>query len=131
MRRHVAVAFGLLLAALPLLAAVPKIQLVARDLEEKPLPGFRFAYAGLESLSTTRTGATEIVLPPGHQEGQPIKIQLLPSAKKSDDWFLVNPQINIPSGSAPAELVLMRRGAFRKLADAARDAKGRRSARRS
>ena len=124
MRRHAAVAFGLLLAALPLPAAVPKIKLVARDLEEKPLPGFRFAYAGMESLSTTPAGATELVLPPEHQEGRQIKIQLLSIAESSDDWFLVNPQINIPSGSAPAELVLMRRSAFRKLADAARDATG-------
>ncbi len=124
MKRRVAVALGLLLAALPLSAAVPKILLVARDLEEKPLPGLRFAYASLESKKTTPAGATELVLPPEHQEGRQIKIQLLSSAKKSDDWFLVNPQINIPSGSAPAELVLMRRGVFRKLADAARDATG-------
>ena len=115
---------GLLLVALPLPAAVPKILLVVHDLEEKPLPGLRFAYAGLESQKTTSAGATELVLPPGHQEGQAIKIQLLPSAKKSRDWFLVNPQINVPSGAAPAELVLMRRSAFRNLANAARDATG-------
>ncbi len=122
--RLAAVALGLLLAALPLSAAVPKILLVARDLEEKPLSGLRFAYAGVESQRTTSAGATELNLPPQHQEGRQIKIQLLPGAKKADDWFLVNPQINIPSGSAPAELVLMRRSVFRKLADATRDATG-------
>jgi len=104
--------------------AGPKIQLVARDVEERPLPGLRFAYAGVETRTTNVTGATEIDLPPFHWVGHPIKIQLLPSAKKSDDWFLVNPQINIPGGSAPAELILMRRTAFRKLAGAARDAAG-------
>jgi len=121
MRRPALAVLGLLASA-ALSASGPRILLVARDLEEHPLSGLRFAYGGVESQETSPAGATELELPAARREGEQIKIQLLPAAKRAADWFLVNAQINIPSGSVPAEVVLMRRSAFRKLAESARDA---------
>lgn len=46
----------------------------------------------------------------------------MPNSKRAEEWFLVNPQVNIPTGTAPAEVVLMRRSAFRQIAAEARDA---------
>jgi len=86
-----------------------RMLLVARDLDEHPLAGFRFAYAGVASQPTNSAGATELDLPPNHPPGQQIRIQLLAGSKQAEEWFLVAPQINIPSGSAPAEVVLMQR----------------------
>jgi hypothetical protein len=43
-------------------AATP-ILLVVRDPENKPLPGFRFAYGGVESQPTNKAGATALDLP--------------------------------------------------------------------
>lgn len=107
---------------LPLAAAGTRILLVARDHEDHPLSGFRFAYQGIESLPTSQAGATELDLPPEHRPGQQIKIYLLvPASKRVEEWFLVNPQVNIPSGSTPAEVVLMRRSVFRQIAAEARD----------
>ena len=113
---------ALLLISAPLAGAGSRIQLVARDLEERPVAGIRFTYGGVESLATNRAGATELDLPPDHPPGRSIKVFLIPNPKQADAWFLVNPQINIPSGSAPAEVILMRRSTFRNLAAEARDA---------
>lgn len=98
------------------MAAGARILLVARDNEERPLAGLRFAYEGTESQATTKSGATELELPPDHKPGQKIKVLLLPDPKRREEWFLLNPQINIPTSSVSAELVLMRRSAFRRLA---------------
>src|SRR5262245_47484000 len=106
MRRQVLGVIGVLLMAAALPAAGTRILLVARDREEHPLPRFRFAYGGVASLPTTQSGATELDLPADHRPGQQIKIQLVPGSKQAEDWFLVNPQVNIPVGSASAELVL-------------------------
>jgi tetratricopeptide (TPR) repeat protein len=125
MRRRLLGLLALLLTAVPLpvIAAGTRILLVARDHEEHLLPGFRFAYQGIESLPTSKAGATELDLPPEHRPGQQIKLFLLvPTAKRAEEWFLVNPQVNIPSGTAPAEVVLMRRSVFRQIAAEARDA---------
>ncbi len=124
MRRRLLGFLVLLLAAVPLPAAAgTRILLVARDHEDHPLSGFRFAYQGIESLPTSPAGATELDLPPEHRPGQQIKIFLLvPSSKRAEEWFLVNPQVNIPTGTAPAEVVLMRRSGFRQIAAEARDA---------
>lgn len=113
-----------LLLTLPMLAApaVTRILLVARDLEDHPLPGFRFACGGFESQSTNKAGATELDLPQEHQSGQQIKILLAPGSKRTEEWFLVNPLVNVPTGSGSAELVLMRRRDFRQIAAEARDA---------
>jgi tetratricopeptide (TPR) repeat protein len=112
---------GLLLPAEALPAATrARILLVARDLDDHPLAGLRFAYAGVKSQPTNQAGATELDLPPKHPPGQQIKLQLLAGPKQADEWFLVAPQINIPITTVPAELVLMRRSVFRQIAAAAR-----------
>ena len=124
MRRKVlgSLAFLLTAATLAFAAAAPQMVLVARDLEEHPLAGLRFAYEGFESHPTNRVGATELALPQDHRPGQQIKILLVPGSKSAKKWFLINPQINVASGSASAEVVLMLRGDFRKLASEVRDA---------
>src|SRR5881394_605847 len=125
MRRRV---FGMILLSLlltppmPAASAATRILLVARDLEDKPLPGFRFAYGGVESPPTNKAGATQLELPPDHRPGQPIKILLVPASKQTEKWFLVNTQVNIPTGSSSAEMVLMLRSKFRKIASEVRDA---------
>ncbi|HSS50150.1 MAG TPA: tetratricopeptide repeat protein [Thermoanaerobaculia bacterium] len=121
MRRPLLWLLAVLLMAAALPAAGTRILLVARDREEHLLPRFRFAYGGVESQATNQTGATELELPPDHRPGQQIKIHLVPGSKQAEEWFLVNPQVNIPTGSASAELVLMRRREFRQLAAEARD----------
>jgi tetratricopeptide (TPR) repeat protein len=121
-RRLPAILFLALLAATTLAAAAGKTLLVARDLEDHPLPGLRFAYGGVESGPTNSAGATELALPPERHPGQQIKIHLLPNAKAAEDWFLVNPRVTIPIAARSAKLVLMRRRAFRQLAAEARDA---------
>jgi hypothetical protein len=85
------------------------------------LPGLRFTYAGSESKATTNAGATELDLPADIPPGQAVRLFLVPG-KHNDDWFLVNPQINVPLTTSPADVVLMRRSAFRQIAAAARDA---------
>jgi tetratricopeptide (TPR) repeat protein len=123
MRQKVLGYFAMLLTFSALAAAGEPILLVARDLDEHLLSGFRFAYGGVESPVTNRAGATELALPHEHQPGQQIKILLLvPDSRQSEEWFLVNSQVNIPTDSAPAEVVLMRRSVFRQLAAEARDA---------
>src|SRR5262245_44211953 len=125
MRQRLLGLLALLLTVVPLpaTAAGTHILLVARDHEDHPLSDFRFAYQGVETLPTNRSGATELDLPAEHRPGQPIKIYLLvPSSKRAEEWFLVNPQVNVPSSTAPAEVVLMRRSAFRQIAAEARDA---------
>jgi tetratricopeptide (TPR) repeat protein len=120
MKRLLWLLLALLLTAAPL-AAAGKILLVAHDLEDHPLPGLQFTYAGFESRATNAAGSTELDLPAGYEAGRQIKILLLAS-KKAEDWFLVNPQVNIPDPSNPADVVLMRRRAFRQVAAEARDA---------
>ena len=113
----------LITVTLPAAAAGTRILLVARDHEEHPLSGFRFTYLGLKTLPTDQGGATELDLPPEHRPGQPVKILLLvPNAKQAEEWFLVNSLVNIPAPGTPAEVVLMRRSAFRQIAAEARDA---------
>jgi tetratricopeptide (TPR) repeat protein len=111
-------------ASAELAAAGTQVLLVARDLEDHPLAGFRFSYGGAVSRATNPAGATRLDLPPGIGPGQQIKILLVQSSKKTEDWFLVNPQVNIPAGSVSAELVLMRRRDFRQIAAEARDSQG-------
>ncbi|HVR95103.1 MAG TPA: tetratricopeptide repeat protein [Thermoanaerobaculia bacterium] len=123
MRRLALGAICLFLAAA--LAAAPgeQILLKARDLAGNPLPGLRFSFDQVKSRKTNPSGITELDLPPQRPPGQQIKINLVSSSKRSEDWFLVNPQINIPTDTDPAEVVLMRRREFRQLAeDAARPA---------
>ena len=67
---------------------------------------------------------TELDLPPGSGPGQQIKILLVHHSKKTEDWFLVNSQVNIPTDSNSAEVILMRRSTFRQIAAEARDAPG-------
>src|SRR4051794_20229471 len=115
-------AAGLLLAAA--LAAAPgeQILLKARDLAGNPLPGLRFSFDQVKSKRTNPSGITELDLPPKRPPGQQIKINLELGSRRPEDWFLVNPQINIPINADPAEVVLMRRSAFRQIAAEARDA---------
>jgi tetratricopeptide (TPR) repeat protein len=124
MRRLVLwVILGLLLSAgTPSAATGTRILLVARDLDGHLLSGFRFAYAGVASQPTSKAGATELDLPSDHQTGQQITIELLAGPNEAEEWFLVAPQLNIPSASAPAAVVLMRRSTLRQIAAAARDA---------
>ncbi|MBW8878213.1 MAG: tetratricopeptide repeat protein [Acidobacteria bacterium] len=123
-------ALGLLLTAATLAAAGgTRILLIARDHEDHPLPGVRFAFEGIESKATNQAGATELDLPTEHQPGQPIKLLLLPSSKRSEEWFLVNSQVNIPNGASSAEVVLMQRSVFRQVAAEARDARRTKAAR--
>src|SRR5712692_7817736 len=91
MRRQFLVSLGLLLVAAPLAAAAgTRMLLVAHDLEDHPLSGFRFAYEGVESEATNRTGATELDLPAEHRPGETIRIFLLVTGpKRPEDWFLV------------------------------------------
>ena len=124
MNRRVLGFLGLLLTAAALYAAVgSQIVLVARDLDENLLSGFRFSYMGVESR-VTETGTTQLDLPhEGHSPGRQIKIHLVLTAKQAEEeWFLVDPQINIPTGTDPAEVVLIRRSTFRQMAAEARDA---------
>ena len=122
MRRLVLVMIlGLLLPAEALPAATgARILLVARDLDDHPLAGLRFAYAGVTSQPTNQAGATELALPPGHPPGQQIKLQLLVGSKQADEWLVIATQVNIPIATVPAEIVLMRRSEFRQIAAAAR-----------
>src|SRR6185436_7373762 len=53
--------------------------------------------------------------------GQQIKIVLVDSPQ-AQDWFLINPQVNVPAGNDPATVVLMRRSVFRKVAAEVRNA---------
>src|SRR3954471_9561478 len=108
MRRRLLGLLAVLLATVPLPAAAAgtRIRLVARDHEEHPLSGFRFTYQGLETLPTSQAGATELDLPPEHQPGLPIKILLLvPKSMRAEEWFLVNPLVNIPAPGTQAEVV--------------------------
>ena len=95
---------------------------MARDLEERPLPGLRFACQGSETLPTTRSGATELDLKAELSPGQQIEIGLVAGAKQADEWFLINSLVNIPTSAAEAKVVLMRRSAFRQIAAETRDA---------
>jgi len=122
MKRKMLGSIGLLLVAATLLAATgTQILLEARDLKNHPLAGFRFSYEEVKSKPTNRAGATELDLPPKRRTGQQIKIQLVPSSKQADEWFLVNPDVNIPNESDSAAVVLMRRSEFRQIAAATRD----------
>lgn len=112
---------ALLLIAATLQADGPRIHLVARDLEGRPASGLRFMYERVKSRPTSRAGATELDLPADHRSGQQIKILLVPSPQ-AEDWFPVNPRVNIPDRGNSATVVLMRRSAFRQLAAEARDA---------
>ncbi len=109
------------MASAALAAAGTRVLLVARDLEDHPLAGFRFSYGGAVSRATNPAGAAWLDLPLGIGPGHQIKILLVHRSKKTEDWFLVNPQVNIPTGSVSAELVLMRRSDFRQIAAEARD----------
>jgi len=124
MRRSLFGLLALLLMAAPLPAAAgTRILLVARDHEEHPLSAFRFAYQGIETLPTSQAGATELDLPPENRPGQSVKILLLvPRSKQAEEWFLINPLVNIPAPGDQAEVVLMRRAVFRQIAAEARDA---------
>jgi len=110
----------LLTTALPV-SAGPKILLIARDNDKHLLTGFIFAYQGVQSTKTNHTGAAEIILPPEHPPGRRIEIYLVASPKREEEWFLVNPQINIPDPGGAAEVVLMKRDVLRQVAAAARD----------
>lgn len=122
MKRLVLGTIGLFLAVN--LAAAPgdQILLAARDLAGKALPGLRFSYEQVKSRRTNQSGITELDLPPGHSPGRQIKIDLVPVSEPAEDWFLVNPQINIPTSTDPVAVVLMQRSAFRQIAAEARDA---------
>ena len=123
MKRQFTTILGfLLVVSISVAATGSRILLIARDLEDHPLSGFHFSYAGVESQATNRAGATELDLPPEQTPGQQIKILLVHHSKHTEDWFLINPQVNIPAGSGSAEVVLMRRSAFRQIAAEARDA---------
>ena len=123
MKRLLLGSIGLVLLATTLVAASgEQILLVARDLVGHPLPGLRFSFDQVKSRKTNSSGITELDLPPKRPPGQQIKINLVSASKRSPDWFLVNPQINIPTDSDPAEIVLMSRSAFRQIAAEARDA---------
>jgi hypothetical protein len=91
------------------------ILLVARDTENHRVPGVRFTYKEVKSALSNRKGEAELSLPLGDEPGQQIRLSLVPRSKKTDDWFLVDPAVNVPNGSSPAEVVLMRRSAFRRL----------------
>ena len=86
-----------------------RVLLVARDNGDRPLAGLRFSYEGVVSSPTDRGGATALDLPAGHQPGQQIKINLAAGYMQSEEWFLANPQVIIPVGSAAVTLRLMRR----------------------
>src|SRR5215813_14164887 len=120
-RRLIGLLALLLILPLPAAAAGTHIQLIANDLEGKPLPGLRFACQGQESPATTRTGTTEFDLKAQQPPGQPLEIGLVAGAKQADEWFLVNTQVQIPAGAFPVKVVLMRRSAFRQIAAEARD----------
>ena len=123
MRRElVAVIFTLSIATNLMASPGSRILLIARDLENHPLSGFHFSYSGVESHATTGAGATELDLPPGQGPGQQIKILLVLRSEQTEDWFLVNPQVKVPTGSNAAEVVLMRRSTFRQIAAEERDA---------
>ena len=125
MRRQIILILGSLLTIGTLSAeGGTRLILVAHDLENHPLSGFRFAYSGGGATSppTNAAGATEVDLPPSLHPGDTIKILLLPDSKRTQDWFLVNSDVNIPTETHSAELVLMRRSVFRQIAEAARDA---------
>jgi tetratricopeptide (TPR) repeat protein len=123
MRDRVFVAvLGLVLVAKAIPAvAVKPILLKARDLEDRPLPGLSFAADAIVSRPTNRAGATELNLSSDQRVGQQIKLQLVTDSKRAQGWLLVNPQVNIPSASEPAEVVLMRRSSFRQIAAEVRD----------
>ncbi|HSS47809.1 MAG TPA: tetratricopeptide repeat protein, partial [Thermoanaerobaculia bacterium] len=123
MRRQLLCTLGLLFMATALEAAnSTQILLIARDLKDHPLSGFRFSYEQVKSKPTNRAGATELDIPPKQQSGKNIKIQLVPGSKRAVEWFLVNPQVNIPTYSDSAAVVLMRRSELRQIAAIARDA---------
>ena len=122
MRRRLLGLLFLLLSAVPFTASAAgtQILLVARDHEDRLLSGFRFMYQGIESKPTNQAGVTELDLPPEHRPGQQIKLHLVvPTSKQSEEWFLVDPMVNLPAPHAQAEVVLMRRNAFRQFTEKA------------
>jgi len=98
--------------------AVPRILLQARDPHGTALQGFRFVFEGAKTRSTNKDGQTELELPPEHVSGQQVNLQLLraPKLKKRDEWFLVNPAINLALATGTTEVVLMRRSVIRTIA---------------
>lgn len=113
----------LLLTAATLPAAPgQKILLEARDLKGKPVPGLRFSYEQVKSRRTTQNGVTELDLPARTETGQKIEIQIDPSSQRTEEWLLINNQVNIPNDTNSAIVKLMRRSEFRQLAAEARDA---------
>ena len=115
------VSIALLFLAASTSAAGKRILLVARDLVHQPVDGLRFSYNEVKSRPTNRAGATELDLPSEQQIGQQIKVVLASPARRGSDWFVVNPQLNIPSEGGSAEVVVMRRSEFRRFAAAARE----------
>jgi len=83
--------------------------------------GFRFAYKGTVTKATVAAGATSLELPAEHGIGRQITLLLLPSPEPEWDWFLINPEVNIPNENDAATVILMRRGDFRNLAAEARN----------
>ncbi|HEX3126755.1 MAG TPA: hypothetical protein VH394_05450, partial [Thermoanaerobaculia bacterium] len=124
MKRKTLICLALLLVAATLEAAPGnQIVLVARDIEGKPVSGLRFVYELVKSGPTNKSGATALDLPADHRLGQQIRISLVDS-KQAEDWFLVDPMVNVPDGSDAATVVLMRRSVFRQVGIEARDARG-------
>ena len=114
-RLSLLVVLGLVLMSTSLTAS-EKIVLVARDFDNRPISGLQFAYEGHVSRATNRAGGTELDLPPGLPIGRQIEILLVPSSEPTQEWFLVNYQVNVPGALESASVVLMRRSKFRMIA---------------
>jgi hypothetical protein len=118
MRRNALAALLLVLAAATLAAEAPaRIRLEAHDVEGHPLAGLRFAVGPTAWPPTDSQGVAEIALPANLHAGQQIKVSLQSSPNPLDEWFLVNPNVNVPNSADAVALVLMRRSDFRRLAE--------------
>jgi hypothetical protein len=123
MRRTLLFLLGLVGAVGTLAAAKTglTILLVARDLHSQRISGVRFTFQEVKTGLTNQQGEAELNLPLGDDPGKQIRVSLVPSSTKSNDWFLVDPAINVPDTASPAEVVLMQRSELRQIAAEVRD----------
>ncbi len=123
--RRVVTAAALLSAAAGLAAQTLVLPIQALDPEGVAVPGVRFTYGGAETPDTTDAGVTELRVPLKAGEDVPpgTAVELGLPASVGRTWFLIDDTVHVPAtGEPPAEVVLMSRAAFRRLAAEVRDA---------
>ncbi len=125
MRRQVFRAIFLsLLLTLPILApaGAARILLVARDLDNHPLSGFRFTYGGVESQRPLRPAPLISTCRPTTSLASRSSFSCSPDLRRTRNGFSLILKSIFRRALCSAEVVLMRRSAFRQIAAETRDA---------